>query len=303
MKSSRKDLDKQTAIPEPYDSFFSFPKSKGGYSGVAVYCDPSCAVAHKAEEGLSGSLQPKPPLNVEERVSSSYPHASELPLLEDENGAPPTDLDALDSEGRALVLDFGLFVLINVYCPNDASDSRMVFKMNWHFMLQERVRILIAEGREVIVLGDINVVAALIDHGEGTLESKRQGFFEPPHRAWFQRWLAPRGPMHDVIRSYWPDREGMYTCESPSSCSEVVCSYFSLACARLEYEGFRLEVKGRGICIRPSYSLQHDSTSAQNRKDEDTELLYFDSSCVGFNVDDIAHYNLLFHDRFVDARV
>lgn len=214
MKTSRKDLDKPTAVPAQYDSFFSFPKSKGGYSGVAVYYDPAFAIAHKVEEGLAGTLQPKPPLTSEERISSSYPHALELPLLEDETGALPTSLDVLDSEGRALVLDFGLFVLINVYCPNDASDARMIFKMNWHFMLEERVRILIAEGRQVIVVGDINVVAALIDHGEGTLESKKHGFFDPPHRAWFQRWLAPNGPMHDAIRGYWPGREGMYTCQS-----------------------------------------------------------------------------------------
>jgi AP endonuclease-2 len=213
MKTTRKDLDRQTAIPSPYDSFFSFPKTKGGYSGVAVYYDPSSAVAHKAEEGLSGTLQPKPPFSPEERISKSYPHASELPLLEDEHGTIPLDLDALDAEGRALVLDFGLFVLINVYCPNHASDARLIFKMNWHFMLEDRVRTLINEGREVVVLGDINVVADLIDHGEGTLESRKQGFFDLPHRQWFKKWLAPRGPMHDVIRSYWPDRPGMFTCE------------------------------------------------------------------------------------------
>ncbi|KAF8313204.1 DNase I-like protein [Clavulina sp. PMI_390] len=218
MKSSRKDLDQQTAVPSPYDSFFSFPKTKGGYSGVAVYTNPSSAIASKAEEGLTGIMQPKPPLTPLERVSSSslsYPRAEDLPLLsDDENGVPaPRDLNELDSEGRALVLDFGLFVLINTYCPNDASDARMIFKMNYHFMLEARVKALIDEGREVMVVGDINVVSALIDHAEGNLESRKAGFLDAPHRRWFRAWLEEGGgPMIDIVRRFWPDREGMYTC-------------------------------------------------------------------------------------------
>ncbi|KAF9510769.1 hypothetical protein BS47DRAFT_1487318 [Hydnum rufescens UP504] len=199
MKTSRKGLDRQTAVPQPYHSFFSFPKSKGGYSGVAVYCNPTAAVAVKAEEGLSGVLQPNPP----------------LPLHGDDHGYVPSDLIALDAEGRALVLDFGLFVLINVYCPNDASDMRMTFKMNFNLMLHERVRILISEGREVIVLGDINIALNPIDHSEGSLEDKEKVFWNHAQREWLRNWLEPVGPMHDVIRHSWPNRKGMYTCWNP----------------------------------------------------------------------------------------
>jgi AP endonuclease 2 len=209
MKMSRKGLDRQTAVPQPYHSFFSFPKSKGGYSGVAVYCNPTAAVAVKAEEGLSGVPQPNPPVSPEERISRCYPSAPQLPLHGDDDGCVPSDLVVLDAEGRALVLDFGLFVLINVYCPNDASDMRMTFKMNFNLMLQERVRILISEGREVIVLGDINIALNPIDHSEGSLE---EVFWNHPPREWLRNWLEPVGPMHDVIRRFWPNRKGMYTC-------------------------------------------------------------------------------------------
>lgn len=212
MKTSRKDMDRLTAVPQSYHSFFSFPKIKGGYSGVAVYYDPTIAVAVKAEEGLSGTLQPKPPLSPEEQISRSYPSAPQLPLHADDDGCVPSDLVALDAEGRALVLDFGLFVLINVYCPTDASDVRSTFKMNFNLMLQERVRILISEGREVIVLGDINIASHPIDHGEGSLESRQKVFWDHPPRMWLKNWLEPVGPMHDVIRRFWPGRQGMYTC-------------------------------------------------------------------------------------------
>ncbi|KAF8327397.1 Endonuclease/exonuclease/phosphatase [Cantharellus anzutake] len=212
MKISRKDLDRKTAVPEGYDSFFSFPQHRGGYSGVAVYYNPDSAIAAKAEEGLSLHIQPRPPYAPAELISKSYPSVSELPLFESEQGNTPSDLIALDTEGRALVLDFGLFVLINVYCPNDASDERLVFKINYLLMLESRVHALIEEGRNVIVVGDINVAATPFDHCEGGLESKKQEWYDNPAREWFRKWLAPIGPMHDVIREAWPDRVGMYTC-------------------------------------------------------------------------------------------
>ena len=111
------------------------------------------------------------------------------------------------------MIDFGLFILINLYCPNETSDIRLPYKLNFHFLLQERVRKLIEEEkREVIVVGDINVCATPMDHCEGSLASTANEFWTHPARAWFKGWLYPEGPMYDVIRSCWPDRQGMYTC-------------------------------------------------------------------------------------------
>ncbi|KAH9072302.1 Endonuclease/exonuclease/phosphatase [Lactarius deliciosus] len=212
MKSSRAAVGRDVALLDSFDSFFSFPDSKGGYSGVAVYTDVRTATPLKAEEGLSGRLQQKPPPSPEERISSSYPAAHDLELVPDENEQTPYDLLALDLEGRALVLDFGLFVLINLYCPNEGSDARFPYKMNYHLMLQERVKGLIAEGREVVVVGDLNVCAAPIDHCDGHLPSNASTFWDHPARAWMRDWLTPRGPLVDVLRQFWPDRKGMYTC-------------------------------------------------------------------------------------------
>ncbi|KAJ3533027.1 hypothetical protein NM688_g7341 [Phlebia brevispora] len=214
MKSSRQSLPRDVAIPDRYTSFFSFPLVKGGYSGVAVYSKSSTAVPLKAEEGLSGKLQPKPPLTLEERVSSSYPDVDDIDPFPDEEGNTPSTFDALDAEGRGLVVDFGLFVLINVYCPNETSDARLSFKMNYHLLLQERVRKLVEEEhREVIVLGDINICATPLDHCDGHLPSNASTFFDHPARAWFHKWLAPNGPMVDVVRSFWPERKGLFTCK------------------------------------------------------------------------------------------
>ncbi|KAI0286050.1 Endonuclease/exonuclease/phosphatase [Russula aff. rugulosa BPL654] len=212
MKSSRATIGRDIALPDSFHSFFSFPASKGGYSGVAVYTDTRTATPLKAEEGLSGVLQPKIPLSPSERISTSYPLAHELDLVPDADEQIPNDLLSLDLEGRALVLDFGLFVVINLYCPNEGSDARFSYKMNYHLMLQERVRGLFAAGREVVVVGDLNVCAAPIDHCDGHLPSNASTFWEYPARIWMRDWLAPKGPLIDVLRRFWPDRKGMFTC-------------------------------------------------------------------------------------------
>ncbi|KAL5537093.1 APN2 [Sanghuangporus sanghuang] len=215
VKTTRQSIDKSIALPNSYDSFFSLPTVKGGYSGVCIYTKSSVAVPLKAEEGLSGRLQCglKPPLPPEERISQTLPLAHEMELVDDEATNSHNDLLELDKEGRAIMIDFGPFVLINVYCPNETSDSRLPYKMNFHLLLQERVRLLVeVDKREVIVVGDINVCAAPIDHCDGELPSNKEEFWVHPARKWFHEWLHPIGPMVDVVRNCWPDRKGMFTC-------------------------------------------------------------------------------------------
>ncbi|KAH8116241.1 DNase I-like protein [Phellopilus nigrolimitatus] len=215
MKSSRQALEKHVALPESYDVFFSFPTSKGGYSGVGVFTKTACVVPLKAEEGLSGRLQSvlKPPLSQDERITCSCPLAHEIELVEDETLNTHNDLAVLDKEGRALMLDFGVFVLINLYCPNETSDTRLPYKMNFHLLLAERVRRLVEiDKREVIVTGDMNICAAPVDHCDGELASNKGDFWIHPARKWFHEWLDPVGPMVDVVRRCWPERKGMFTC-------------------------------------------------------------------------------------------
>ncbi|KAJ7058091.1 Endonuclease/exonuclease/phosphatase [Mycena amicta] len=202
MKSSRQNLPKAVGIPPSYHSFFSFPLRKTGYSGVAVYARCTTATPLKAEEGLTSLLQPNPPLSSLERVSKPDAYPIERPGSED------LDLRSLDAEGRALVVDFGLFVLINVYCPNDGTgtDERVQFKADFHALLEARVRGLIKlEGREVILLGDLNACAAVIDHAEGPLilaRAQAEGIEADD----------AGGILVDVVRRLHPDRKSMYTC-------------------------------------------------------------------------------------------
>ncbi|TFK64761.1 DNase I-like protein [Pluteus cervinus] len=230
MKTSRAGLTKSIALPPSFDGFFSFPVRKSGYSGVATYTRSTLLVPHKAEEGLCGTIQPKPPLSPSERVSrpSAYPDA----VLSAED-ADTLDFKDLDSEGRVIVVDLGLFVLINVYCPNDGNgtEERDKYKMKFHKILSARVQGLVeVEGREVIVVGDLNACAAVEDHCEGPLYARRgqaegkkgdEGFWEKDSRKWLKNWLIQEdehgnvtggGCMVDIVRRHWPGRAGMYTC-------------------------------------------------------------------------------------------
>ncbi|KZO96829.1 DNase I-like protein [Calocera viscosa TUFC12733] len=211
MKIMRPQIDRDKALPGTYDAFISLPTGKGGYSGVAIYVDSKVAKPLKVEEGLSGLIQPKPPLSDDERVSKTYPAAHLMDFVADDNDRLPSGLLELDNEGRALVLDFGIFVLINVYCPADTVKERFSYKMNVHLLLQERVRILVEEEkRDVIIVGDLNMCASMIDDGEPVPESKKRNWNEKPWN-WLKDWVQPNGKLIDVTRRFHPDRAGMYT--------------------------------------------------------------------------------------------
>jgi len=99
------------ACPGVYDGFWTFPRSKTGYSGVCTYVDSRLCVPLKAEEGITGLLlgdsasTMKPPWKEEERIGR-YPDMDSLDWTDEVDGSAP-DLKRLDMEGRAVVCDFG----------------------------------------------------------------------------------------------------------------------------------------------------------------------------------------------------
>lgn len=121
------------ACPPGYDAFLSFPQTGYGRSGVGVFTRQATLVPQKAEEGLTGANMDiphsfiTPPLAPHERIGGYLP---DVDLDLDESDPSGTDLRQLDIEGRALVVDLGLFVLINVYCPNETNDERLPYKVS-----------------------------------------------------------------------------------------------------------------------------------------------------------------------------
>lgn len=127
----------------------------------------------------------------------------------------------LDSEGRALVLDFCSFVLIGTYCPASTDPGRDDFRVTFVETLFERARRLITEhGRKVVIMGDLNISRQEIDSAESASRMnamRAQGYenwIDTPTRAALDRLVEPNpeGVMIDLCREYWPERTGMFTC-------------------------------------------------------------------------------------------
>lgn len=263
-KARRDNMDKLTSVPPNFDAFFSFPHGKGGYSGTCTYVKSSYAVPVKAEEGITGLLLgtsgmnssvPKLVYGRDERIGS-YPDEDEIKVEGNLDGSG-FDMRKLDMEGRSVVLDFGyvvdqklstsqeaehtqcpsFFVIFNLYCPNETNDSRLPYKLNFLRYLQARVDSLIRAGRNVIILGDINVCHRPIDNGEGGIQRQADEHYNHPARRWFDDWVAPKGGMHDVTRECWPERKGMFTCEWPADTLRILHLHF--AACRLEYQARR----------------------------------------------------------------
>jgi AP endonuclease-2 len=184
-----------------------------GYSGVAIYTRNSKCQPIRAEEGITGFLEPP-----------SHPGQTyrALPSSESIGGYPEIskeDALLLDSEGRALVIDFGAFVLIGTYCPASVDPARDNFRIAFVEALCSRVRKLVAEcKRRVVVVGDLNIARDEIDAAsakETMKELQIVSWKSTPTRVALDRLLEPHedGVMVDLCREHFPDRLGMYTCE------------------------------------------------------------------------------------------
>ncbi|KAI9176178.1 hypothetical protein H9P43_006543 [Blastocladiella emersonii ATCC 22665] len=67
-----------------------------------------------------------------------------------------------DNEGRAVVVDLGVFVLVNLYCPNGGRN--LEYKFTFYERLTAYLRKLHwDDGRELVVCGDMNVTHKPID--------------------------------------------------------------------------------------------------------------------------------------------
>ncbi|GAA6055549.1 hypothetical protein JCM3770_006781 [Rhodotorula araucariae] len=206
-KITRAQIEKGMACMDAYDSFFSFyRKSVKGVHGTAIFTKRDVVVPRKAEEGIGSALLPGT-MPVEERIGG-YPLSADVEL--DYN-----TMKDLDSEGRTTVIDTGMFVLINLYCPNETNSDRLLFKNNFNTMVDRRVRGLVRAGREVIVVGDLNICASDLDTAEPDQRARDQGlerFTDHPPRAWLSHFTGEDGVMVDITRRLHPERRGMFTC-------------------------------------------------------------------------------------------
>jgi AP endonuclease-2 len=192
VKSTKVSLQPDMIQIPGYDCFYSLPATKSGYSGVATFVKQSIGVV-TAEEGIASMLNSE--IGGLNTIRLNFNHKK---------------LKELDSEGRCMITDHKLFVLFNLYCPNgDSSAERNQFKIDFCQVLQCRIEELIKMGRNVIVVGDINICYKAIDHFE--YENNKDMFEDTPSRNWLINFVHPKGPLMDVFREKHPEKLGQYT--------------------------------------------------------------------------------------------
>jgi exodeoxyribonuclease-3 len=118
-------------------------------------------------------------------------------------------IPACDGEGRVVRAEFADFILFNVYFPNGKSrPERLQYKMDFYEAFLGMCQKLLAEGRNVVVCGDVNTAHKDIDLARPKENRKISGFL-PEECAWLDRFLA--AGFHDVFREQNPDLREQYS--------------------------------------------------------------------------------------------
>lgn len=222
-KVTRDIIDEPTALVEGYNAYFSFSRTRSGYSGVATFCREN-ATPLCAEEGLSGILQLKPQAD----TVGCYDGI--------ENEFTPQELKRLDSEGRTIITQHkmqqedgseSIITIFNVYCPRADPErpDRLDFKLRFNKLLESRVNAVKSRGSLVMILGDINISHRHIDRCENV---NQEEFEANPSRQWLNTFLldtshsdmnltctgeaASGCKMIDSFRFFHPKLEEVYTC-------------------------------------------------------------------------------------------
>ncbi len=120
----------------------------------------------------------------------------------------PLGDEQFDSEGRAQILEFPGFVLLNAYFPNSqAAGARLEYKVDFCETLQKKCDGIVASGSHVVVCGDFNVAHKPIDLTNPNANQENPGYL-PEERAWMDRFIE--AGYVDTFRLF-NDQPGQYT--------------------------------------------------------------------------------------------
>lgn len=202
------------AFVNGYDSFFSICKERRGYSGVATFCRKAVATPHDAWEGLGAGVG-----GVDLELTDGFCGSCDIPDCPCQgDGCPIHAYTSFVDEGRCITTDHGNFVLINVYVPAASVEGRITFKMHFLHALQDKVRALQANGRQVVIAGDFNICPQIIDCAEPIPKSQLPEWERRPSRQWLQRLLSPEGDcIVDSFRELHPRATQSYSCWSEAT--------------------------------------------------------------------------------------
>jgi len=119
-------------------------------------------------------------------------------------------ISKFDDEGRAQILEFKDFYLLNCYFPNSQDErKRLPYKLEFNYAILDFCKKAQKKGKNVIVQGDFNVAHTEIDIKNAKSNENTAGFYIE-EREWMSKFLS-QGNMSDVFREWHPGQEGLYT--------------------------------------------------------------------------------------------
>ena len=180
-KSTPEQLPEEVRNYPGYHSYFTHPKARKGYSGVALY---------SKEEPLS--------------VSFDFPAAiiKKFHMGDDKYGDPA-------EEGRLLIAEFKNFYVVNVYTPNSKGDlSRLELRHKlWDPAFLATCKLL-EKKKPVIFCGDLNVAHQAIDLARPKENEGEHGFTKEEREGADK---IVKAGFVDTFRHFFPDKTGAYT--------------------------------------------------------------------------------------------
>ncbi|KAK2598083.1 Class II abasic (AP) endonuclease [Conoideocrella luteorostrata] len=231
-KILRKDLQDDMVLVPGWDVFFSLPKYKKGenvlmsakYQYFRKYHARTptapCRYMHASTAETRTANLPTRLHRLFRRRHLQRPSEPRESLL-----SGVVDDAVLDSEGRCVILEFPAFILLGVYSPASRDVNRDEFRTRFFEALDVRIRNLIAMGKQVILMGDLNVIRSEME-STNVLESLQkenmtleEWMSMPTRRLIFEGCVSgPRDEgretpvLWDLCRSFHPKRLGMNTC-------------------------------------------------------------------------------------------
>ncbi|KAG5178003.1 Endonuclease/exonuclease/phosphatase [Tribonema minus] len=224
------------ALLPGYDAHWSCSTKKKGYSGTVVFtAKPPAETARAAAENGSRK-QAKLTAFFGKSASDAVAAAAKDDVAPEAGpivtgGSAPkvvgvrhgigADADH-GGEGRAITIEYEKFFVVCLYVPNSGQSlERLEYRTtSWDPALRAFVAALEAEGKPVIVTGDLNVAHLDLDiYNAGAPHLKKQAGCTPAERASFDAWVnpaaaeaAPGAPhVRDAFRHLYPAARGCYT--------------------------------------------------------------------------------------------
>lgn len=117
-------------------------------------------------------------------------------------------IEAHDSEGRVITLEYDNFFFVTCYTPNSQNElARLPYRMTWEDDFLAYLKKLDAT-KPVILCGDLNVAHKEIDLKNPKTNRKNAGFTDEEREK--MSTLLANG-FTDTFRYFYPDMEGIYS--------------------------------------------------------------------------------------------